>query len=54
MTQISLNTINEQLLKSIGVGIAIIRYRDLHFSFHNAAFAEWFGDPAESEISCSK
>ncbi|MDU8946716.1 adenylate/guanylate cyclase domain-containing protein [Ovoidimarina sediminis] len=49
MTQISLNTINEQLLKSIGVGIAIIRYRDLHFSFHNAAFAEWFGDPAESE-----
>lgn len=45
-----LTTINERLLRSIGVGIAIIRFSDLHFYFHNAAFAEWFGDPSESEL----
>jgi PAS domain-containing protein len=49
MTPVALSTINEQLLKSIGVGIAILRYRDLEFLFHNEAFAEWFGDPRSSE-----
>ena len=45
-----MTAINEQLLKSIGVGIAIIRFNDLRFFFHNSAFAEWFGDPEDSEI----
>ena len=47
---VSLTTINEHLLRSIGVGVAILRYSDLHFHFHNAAFAEWFGDPATSDL----
>ena len=45
---VTLSGINEHLLKSIGVGVAILRYSDLHFHFHNAAFAAWFGDPADS------
>ncbi len=49
MTAIALSTINEHLLKSIGVGVAILRYSDLSFQYYNAAFAEWFGDPADSE-----
>ena len=49
MVSMALTTINEQLLKSIGVGIAILRYKDLEFVFHNAAFTEWFGDPKTSE-----
>ena len=53
MTGIGLTAINEQLLKSIGVGIAILRFKDLKFFFHNAAFAEWFGDPADSDIISS-
>lgn len=47
---VGLTAINEQLLKSIGVGIAIIRFKDLKFFFHNAAFAEWFGNPDDSQI----
>lgn len=50
MTQATLTTINEQLLRSIGVGIAIVRYSDLEFYFHNSAFSEWFGDPGSSEL----
>ena len=50
MTQATLTTINEQLLRSIGVGIAIVRYSDLQFYFHNSAFSEWFGDPGNSEL----
>lgn len=49
MTSVALSTINEHLLKSIGVGIAILRYSDLEFHYHNAAFAEWFGDPKTSD-----
>ncbi len=45
----SIQAINEQLLRSIGVGIAILRFSDLHFYFHNPSFAEWFGDPSTSE-----
>jgi len=47
MTTTALTTINEQLLKSIGVGIAILRWSDLSGYYHNAAFADWFGDPSE-------
>ncbi|MDK3072561.1 adenylate/guanylate cyclase domain-containing protein [Sedimentitalea sp. JM2-8] len=50
MSITTLSTINEQLLKSIGVGIAIVRFSDLHFYYHNKAFAEWFGDPASSDV----
>lgn len=50
MTQATLTTINEHLLRSIGVGIAIVRFSDLQFYFHNAAFAEWFGEPTGSEL----
>lgn len=53
MTSATISTINEHLLKSIGVGVAILRYRDLAFYYHNAAFAEWFGDPATSEVLAS-
>lgn len=50
MSATSLTTINEHLLKSIGVGIAILRFSDLEFYYHNAAFAEWFGAPDHSEV----
>ena len=42
-------SINQQLLRSIGVGIAIVRADDLGFVFHNPAFAEWFGPPAPGQ-----
>lgn len=48
MTVTALSTINEHLLRSIGVGIAILRYSDLQFYFHNAAFSQWFGEPDNS------
>ena len=41
----SIAAINEQLLRAIGVGVAIVRAADLNFVFHNEAFAEWFGSP---------
>jgi len=50
MSVAALASINEHLLKSIGVGIAILRYSDLQFYFHNAAFADWFGDPRDSAV----
>lgn len=43
MTQIAISTINENLLRSLGVGIAIIKLADLSVCFQNEAFAEWFG-----------
>lgn len=49
MTSVSISTINEQLLRSLGVGIAIIRASDMSFHYHNSAFSDWFGDPADSE-----
>ena len=45
----SIQAINEQLLRSIGIGVAILRYSDLHFYFYNKSFADWFGDPETSE-----
>ena len=49
MSIVTLSSINEQLLKSIGVGVAIMRFADLEFHYYNAAFAQWFGDPATSD-----
>lgn len=41
----SIAAINEQLLRSIGVGVAILRAQGHEFIFHNGAFADWFGVP---------
>ncbi|MCX8954575.1 MULTISPECIES: adenylate/guanylate cyclase domain-containing protein [unclassified Ruegeria] len=41
----SIHAINEQLLRAIGVGIAVVRASDLQFVFHNGPFSEWFGTP---------
>ncbi|MCV0426506.1 MAG: adenylate/guanylate cyclase domain-containing protein [Roseibium sp.] len=41
----SITAINEQLLRAIGVGIAIVRCEDLQILFTNAPFSEWFGTP---------
>lgn len=41
----SITAINEQLLRAIGVGIAVVRNADLGFLFTNEAFTEWFGKP---------
>ncbi len=44
----SISAINEQLLRAIGVGVALVRARDLSFVFFNQPFAEWFGTPGEN------
>ncbi len=49
MTSVTLTSINEKLLKSIGVGIAILRLSDLEVLYNNAAFSDWFGDPAAED-----
>ena len=36
--------INERLLRSIGVGVAIVTSDDLKFSYSNDSFVQWFGD----------
>ena len=41
----SIAAINEQLLRAIGVGVAVVRAADLGLVFHNQPFAEWFGTP---------
>ena len=45
----SILAINEQLLRAIGVGVAVVRASDLTFVFHNGPFAEWFGTPSEGQ-----
>jgi class 3 adenylate cyclase len=42
---VSISAINEQLLRAIGVGIALVGEDRLDFRFHNEKFAEWFGAP---------
>jgi PAS domain-containing protein len=42
----SISAINEQLLRAIGVGIAIVDEENLDFRFCNEKLAEWFGEPA--------
>lgn len=41
-----LDAINEQLLRALGAGVAILRRDGLTVRFCNATFAEWFSDPA--------
>lgn len=41
----SIEAINEQLLRAIGVGVALLDLPELRFRFHNDTFAEWFGTP---------
>lgn len=49
MTGVALSSINEQLLKTLGLGVAILRQSDLTFIYQNAAFMDWFGEPGKSE-----
>lgn len=39
----SIEAINEQLLRAIGVGVALLDRGSLSFHFHNDTFEEWFG-----------
>lgn len=48
----SIAAINEHLLRSIGVGVAIVRAQDLRFVFQNTAFADWFGLPEDGTTLC--
>jgi adenylate cyclase len=41
----SIEAINEQLLRAIGVGVALIDLGDLRLRFQNDTFVEWFGVP---------
>ena len=42
----SLEAINEQLLRAIGVGVALLDRESLQFGFYNDTFEEWFGGEA--------
>jgi adenylate cyclase len=44
----SIEAINEQLLRAIGVGVALVDGDGLRFRFQNDTFAEWFGTPDPS------
>lgn len=47
----SIEAINEQLLRAIGVGVALLNHDNFRFLFKNDTFAEWFGDPdSETQI----
>ena len=41
-----IEAINEQLLKAIGVGVALVNEKDLTFRFANPTFNDWFGELA--------
>lgn len=41
----SIEAINEQLLRAIGVGVALLDTKEFRLRFHNDIFAEWFGAP---------
>lgn len=41
----SIEAINEQLLRAIGVGVALLDVDELRLRFCNDTFAEWFGAP---------
>lgn len=41
----SIEAINEHLLRAIGVGVALLDVAELRLRFHNDTFAEWFGGP---------
>ncbi|MEM9332951.1 MAG: adenylate/guanylate cyclase domain-containing protein, partial [Pseudomonadota bacterium] len=38
----SIEAINEQLLRAIGVGVALLDHNTLRFGFYNDTFEEWF------------
>ncbi len=40
----SIEAINEQLLRAIGVGVALLDQSDLRFRFFNDTFKEWFAE----------
>jgi len=40
----SIEAINEQFLRTIGVAITIARSNDLSVVYNNTAFTDWFGD----------
>ncbi|MEM9425144.1 MAG: adenylate/guanylate cyclase domain-containing protein [Pseudomonadota bacterium] len=44
----SIEAINEQLLRAIGVGVALIEVKSLSVQFANDTFSEWFGTPEEN------
>ncbi len=44
----TIEAINEQLLRAIGVGVALLDLDDLSFSFRNDTFNEWFGEPSSA------
>ena len=44
-TEMSIEAINEQLLRAIGVGVALADARTGMLRFANDTFAEWFGPP---------
>jgi class 3 adenylate cyclase len=44
----SIEAINEQLLRAIGVGVALVDLESLTLSFRNDTFIEWFGAPDSS------
>jgi adenylate cyclase len=43
----SIEVINEQLLRAIGVGVALLDRETFKFHFRNDTFEEWFGNPDE-------
>ncbi len=43
----SIEAINEQLLRAIGVGVALLDRDTLKFQFSNDTFEEWFGKPED-------
>lgn len=45
----TIEAINEQLLRAIGVGVALLDRNTLEFRFSNDTFEEWFGTPEEGD-----
>ncbi|WP_300070260.1 adenylate/guanylate cyclase domain-containing protein [uncultured Ruegeria sp.] len=43
----TIEAINEQLLRAIGVGVALLDRQTLEFGFRNDTFDEWFGGDAQ-------
>lgn len=47
----SISNINENLLRAIGVGVAIIRATDMQMIFQNESFTEWFGSGMDTTLT---
>ena len=45
----SIEAINEQLLRAIGVGVALLERSTFRFHFQNDTFKDWFADSGEAE-----